>query len=197
MIFTGTGSYTASGSFVPVCQQYFEADAVELTHTEIATATASTQEEANRKAQQAAQEKAEAYIVNHGPTYAEEQKICVQKIFPSTQTHTATEFVTKNDCKTNEMGTTVEVTVIKTASATGSTQTEADALALSIATDLATTTLNQTKQTTANLQGQCVQTIFTGTYTATGSHIFTKNDCESGTPSDVTYTTSATRTTQA
>ncbi|MBS9783770.1 hypothetical protein KGV55_00285 [Candidatus Gracilibacteria bacterium] len=101
-------------------------------------------------------------------------------VFTATKDFTATENVQRDNCAENFTGTSVDVSVTLSATATGATQTEADNLALAEAKKLAQTKLAEVKQSQANINGQCIQTTFEATKTVEKSQDFTRNNCDDG-----------------
>ncbi len=180
-VFTGTGTFTATGEFTRNnCDAGFAGGVVNVSKSATATATGTTQKEADKKALEKATKEAKKLLADEGQNFANANGTCTQVVFSGSGSFTATGTVQKNDCKDKEIGSQVEVSVTKSATATGSTQEEADKKALAEAEKLAKTEFENTKQTEANKNGACSQVIFDGTgeFTKTGS--FVKNDCGTG-----------------
>lgn len=127
----------------------------------------------------------------------------MQVVFTGSISYTTTGTVLRNDCPENFTGTDVVFSHTETATATGSTQQEANNNALTQAKSLvdaymSSLTGQQTAQAYANEHGKCLQQVFTGSYTATGSQDFIRNTCLDGYKGEsVTYTTTITKTATA
>lgn len=198
-VFEGNGEYTATKEFVKSnCEDGFKGTSVPFSHTETATATAKTQEKANKIAQAFAFKKAQEFVDNNGQANADANGECIQVVFDGTTEYTGEKVVTRNNCKNNFKGTSVTLSHTENGSATGSTQEKANALAELDARKKVWAYLEANAQNYANENGECKPTVFTGTGTATATGKFTKNDCNEdsvGTEVEISKTVTTTATT--